>query len=46
LKVFQINGQLRVKDDHSHQELLQILTTLLGSEDIHFAGETREIKEN
>jgi hypothetical protein len=42
VKVFEISGTLKVRDEITHQEMLNILYNLK-SYGIHFAGETKDV---
>jgi hypothetical protein len=45
MKVFDITGKLHVKDDLTHQELLEQLYIELKKLGIHFVGETKINKQ-
>ncbi len=46
MSVFKIEGELRLDADIDHQELLKKFYSLLKSENIHFAGQTKKVEEN
>lgn len=43
---FKIEGKLITRENMSHQEFVLKFTELLKSKGIHFAGETKVIKDN
>jgi hypothetical protein len=45
VSVFKIEGELRLDTDIDHQELLKKFYSLLKSENIHFAGQTKKVDE-
>jgi hypothetical protein len=46
VKEFQIVGKISIEDDLSHQEFLNKFYVLLKEYDMHFAGESKEVKDN